>query len=181
MAMEQRKNESRKRFDLMCMKLVHLGLSVLLFYVFWLLFRFGRLTNLPHYGFRYNYYVAIGYGVVLFFFLRTYNGYLLGYTRIRALIFAQFLSQFFSAGIMWFIASLAWKKWNAPWIFLGMLAIQLVFDTVWSYFANGFYFRLYPVKRTILIYRNELDKKRFGTLRGKPSERLYSIEEEFHY
>ena len=181
MAMEQRKNESRKRFDLMCMKLAHLGLSVLLFYVFWLWYRFGRLTDLPHYGFRYNYYVALGYGVVLFFFLRTYNGYLLGYTRIRALIFAQGLSQFFSAGIMWFIVCVAWKKWNAPWIFFGMLTIQLALDTVWSYFANALYFRLYPVKRTILIYRNELDKKRFGTLRGKPSERLYRIDEEFCY
>ena len=97
--MAPKKNESRKRFDLMCIKLAHLGISVLLFYAFWLLFRFGRFTDLPHYGFRYNYYVAFGYGAVLFFFVRTYNGYLLGYTRIRALIFAQFLAQFFSTSV----------------------------------------------------------------------------------
>ena len=133
------------------------------------------------YAFRYNYYVALGYGFVLFFFIRTYNAYLLGYSRIRSLIFAQFLAQFFSVVIMWFIVSLAWKRWDDPWIFCGMIVIQLLVDTIWSYLANRFYFLLYPVKRTILIYRNDLDKKRFGSLHGKPSERLYRIEEEFQY
>ena len=174
-------SEDQKQLHIMLLKLLHLALTTLLFYGTWLLYRYGSLAGMSHYAFRYNYYVAAGYAFCMFFFNRTYNGYLLGYTRIRALIFAQGLSQFFSAAIMWFIVSLAWKHWDAPWIFFGMLFLQLVLDTVWSYFANGLYFRLYPVKRTILIYRNELDKKRFGTLRGKPSERLYRIEEEFRY
>ena len=174
-------NNKLRTFDMMLLKLVHLCFSMLLFYVFWLLFRFGRLTNLPKYGFRYNYYVTIGYGIVLFFFLRTYNGYLLGYTRIRSLAFAQILSQFFSTGLIWLAACVAWKKWHAPWIFLPCLAIQVLFDAAWSYYASAYYFKVYPVKKTILIYRNELDKKRFGSIHGKPSERLYRIDEELRY
>ncbi len=173
--------ERRRSFALMLLKLVHLCVSMLLFYVFWLLYRFGRLTELPQYGFRYNYYVAFGYGFALFFFLRTYNGYLLGYTRIRSMAFAQILSQFFTTGLIWFVTCVAWRKWHAPWIFLLCLTIQMILDAAWSYYGNAYYFKVYPVKKTILIYRNELDKKRFGSIHGKPSERLYRIEEELRY
>ena len=173
--------ENQKQLHIMLLKLLHLGLILLIFYCAWLLFRYGALSGMNKYAFRYNYYVAAGYLVCVSFFNRTYNSYLLGYSRIRTLAFSQFLSQFFSAGIMWFVVCAAWKHWKAPWIFFAALAVQLVIDTAWSYFANGYYFKLYPPKKTILIYRNELDKKRFGSLKGKPSERLYTITEEFQY
>ncbi|MBQ6474140.1 MAG: hypothetical protein IJJ33_19280 [Victivallales bacterium] len=57
----------------------------------------------------------------------------------------------------------------------------MLFDAAWSYYASAYYFKVYPVKKTILIYRNELDKKRFGSIHGKPSERLYRIDEELRY
>jgi exopolysaccharide biosynthesis polyprenyl glycosylphosphotransferase len=37
---------------------------------------------------------------------------------------------------------------------------------------------LYKPKKTLLIYRNKLDKHRFGSIKGKPSERLYKIADE---
>ncbi len=170
-----------KQMKLMLLKMLHLVITILIFYVAWLYFRYGMLSGMNKYGFRYNYYVLAGYSVCVLFFSRTYNAYLLGYTRIRTLVFSQFLSQFFSAGIIWLVVSFGWRKWHAPWIFFAAIALQVVVDCVWSYFANGFYFKLNPVKKTILIYRNELDKKRFGSLKGKPSERLYHIAEEFRY
>ena len=33
----------------------------------------------------------------------------------------------------------------------------------------------------MLVYRNKLDKHRFGSLHGKPSERLYKIVKEIQY
>lgn len=174
-------SENRKQFNIMLLKLMHLGLTLLCFYIAWLFFRYGQITGMRRYAFRYNYYVTLGYLVCVYFFNRTYNSYLLGYTRIRALIFAQFLSQMFSAGIVWFVVCLAWKHWRWPWTFFVALAVQVLIDVIWSYFANGYYFKLYPPKKTILIYRNELDKKRFGTIHGRPSERLYKIVEEFQY
>ena len=173
--------ENKKQLSLMCLKLVHFGMSLLLFYVCWLLFRYGRLTGMGKYGFRYNYYVLAGFAVVMLFFSRTYNAYLLGYMRIRALVFAQFLAQFFSTAVMWLIVSIAWRKCHSPWIFTPALAAQLALDCVWSYYGNKLYFKLNPAKKTILIYRNELDKKRFGSIKGKPTERLYRIEEELQY
>ena len=175
------KTEDQKRVEVMCMKLLHFGVTVLSFYLCWLLFRYHALFGMSKFAFRYNYYVAAGYAVCVFFFNRTYNAYLLGYTRIRTMAFAQFLSQFFSAGIMWLVVCLAWDHWQAPWIFFALLVVQLFWDAAWSYSANGYYFKLYPPKKTILIYRNAMDKKRFGSIKGKPSERLYHIEEEFQY
>ena len=174
-------SENSKQFRIMRAKLVHVGIIVALFYITWLLFRYRTLHITNRYAFRYNYYVTLGYIACVFFFTRTYNSYLLGYTRIRGLVFAQFLSQMFSAAVIWFVVCLAWKNWRAPWIFILMLIPQLIIDCAWSYFANGLFFKLYPPKKTILIYRNALDKKRFGSIHGKPSERLYHIAEEFQY
>ena len=190
-------------------KLLHFLVSVLLFYIFWILFRYGRMYLIGPgvdgsreiwmvdgsglmkvagkagrtiaYGFRYNFFVTFGYGILLFFFNRTYNSYLLGYSRIRDCVFAEFLSQLFSIVLLYFGVSIAWNKWHNPVIFLALLFCQGLLDVVWSYYANGYFFRLYPTKRTLLIYRNRLDKKRFGTLHGKPSERLYRIVDEIMF
>ena len=164
-----------------CLKLMHFVFSMGIFYLFWILFRYGKLISNADIGFRYNYYAAIGYGFVLFFFNRTYNSYLLGYSRVKDLVFAQLLSQLFSVAIIYCSVSLAWNHWrNCLW-FLPMMICLGIWDVLWALGANALYFKLYPPKKTILIYRNKLDKKRFGSISGKPSERLYKIVNELEY
>ncbi len=173
--------ENKKQIHIMLLKFLHLGVTLTLFYVAWILFRYGKLVGMDKYGYRYNYYVLGLYGAALLFFSRTYNAFLLGYLRIRALAFAQFLSQLFSFFTTWFLVSLAWNHWRFSFGFIVMLALQAILDVIWSYYANGYYFKLNPPRKTLLIYRNDLDKKRFGSIHGKPSERLYQITEEFQY
>ena len=62
-----------------------------------------------------------------------------------------------------------------------LLVVQFLLDVVWSLFGNWFYYHLIPPRRTILIYRNALDRKRFGSLVGKPTERIYEITDELMY
>ena len=174
------KDDQKKTMLLFGIKLIHYFGSIALFYWFWIMFRYRTYTNIG-YGFRYNYYVTIGYAVVLLMLNRTYNAYLLGYTRIRSLAFSQFLSQLFSVAIMWVLVVVAWRTYKSPVIFLGLLAIQGILDIIWSYSATWLYFRLYKPRRTILIYRNPLDKHRFGSISGKPTERLYKIVKEIMY
>ena len=88
-----------------------------LFYVSWLLFRYHALRNLPDYGFRYNYFISVGYAALLFWFFRTYNAWLLGYTRVRALVFGQFVSQFFAVVLLYFVVIVSWNHYQAPWVF----------------------------------------------------------------
>ena len=165
---------------LIAIKGLHFIAAVALFYIFWLLFRYDRI-ELRGSRFRYNYFTGLGYGVLLFYFNRTYNAYLLGYSRIRSLAVAEFLSQLFSLAIIYCIASLAWKHLFNPVYLILLLVLQACLDAIWAYQANGFYFRLYPPRKTILIYRNKLDKRRFGNIKGKPSERLYKITEEMMF
>lgn len=162
-------------------RLIHIALSTALFYVVWLLFRYGALSGMSKYGFRYNYFVAIGYAFLLYWFNKTYNAYLLGYSRIRTLVFRQFLSQFFSIVITYFAVSIGWKHFHAPWIFLPMLALQLAGDCFWSSYVNNAYVRCTARRKTLLIYRGLLDKMRFGSIHGKPTERLYEITDELQY
>ena len=151
-----------------------------MFYFVWIFFRYNTYVH-GGYGFRYNYYVTIGYGFLLLLFNRTYNTYLLGYTRIRTLAFLQFLAQFFSIAIVWVAVTIAWQRIRAPWIFFGLLAVQLLFDFLWSYIGTWCYFRLNNPRKTVLIYRNSLDKKRFGSIQGTPTERLYKITKEIKF
>ena len=178
---EKRALERQRKTRILLVKLLHFGLTLVIFYIFWLLFRYGTLLPKKHLGFRYNYLILAGFAVAVYFFDLTYNAYLLGYSRIRLLCFSQFLAQLFSIVLIWVMSAVGWDQWHSPLIFLPMLVIQLMMDAVWSYYANLYYCRLYPPKRTILIYRNELDRARFGSIHGKPTERLYHIDEEFRY
>ena len=169
------------KLKLFALKLVHFFLSLGMFAVGWILFKYHGMPDIGEAGFRYNYFVIIGYAFALFFFHRTYNAYLIGYSRIRSQVFAQFISQLFSVVIIYFIVSIGWNHFNNPLILFAVLIPQFIVDVIWSYFANGFYFKIHPPKKTILIYRNLLDRKRFGSIRGKPSERLYTITDEIMY
>ena len=174
-------NENQKEHFINGMKIWHFAASLFLFFLFWTLFRYRTLFVEREIGYRYNYFVLLGYGAVLFFFNKTYNAYLLGYSRIRNLVQAQFLSQIISIVSIYFLVSVGWQQFHNPLIFLALLAAQLLIDIAWSYYGSEIFFRFNPPRRTILIYRNELDKKRFGNISGKPTERLYRIAEEYQY
>ncbi len=179
---DQKYNEEyKKQLCLTGIKLGHFLVTLAFFYAFWLLFRYGKLMPLRNAGYRYNYLILLGYAIVLFFFNRTYNSYLLGYTRIRTLAFSESLSQFFTIVLVYVTVSIGWNRFRNPLCFLPMLLLQTGWNCLWAYMATGYYFRLYDLRKTILIYRNELDKKRFGSIKGKPSERIYKIAEEFQY
>ncbi len=179
--MQNMKSDYLMRTKLFFIKAVHFSLLLVLFYLTFLLFRYGTVTGLQDIGFRYNYIVTAGFGILVAFFNRTYNSYLFGYFRIRTLAFAQFLSQLFSLAIVFFGVSLGWNQWKEPWLFLLLLAVYAALDIAFSLFGNEYYFKLNPPRRTLLIYRNNLDRKRFGSITGKPTKKLYRVEREIRF
>ncbi len=169
------------KLKMLAIKLMHFGLSLILFTIAWLQFRYHGTINLADTGFRYNVFVVLVYGVVEFFLLRTYNSYLLGYSRIRTLIAAQILSQVFSLAIFYIIVSLAWNRFDNPLVFIMLLIVQAIIDVIWCFLGNTVFFRIYSQKKTVLIYREPIDKIRFGTIQGKPIEKLYKITDEIMF
>ena len=58
-------SDNKKQIHIMLLKALHLGFTLITFYIAWLMFRYGKLTGMNKYGFRYNYFVLMGYGVLL--------------------------------------------------------------------------------------------------------------------
>lgn len=175
--------QTNKRHQLVFVlaKVLHFVLSIVLFYLFWILFRYHGFSVAYTRGFRYNIFVLIGYSVLFLFFNRTYNSYYLGYARIGELVFRQFLAQFFSLIYMYAVVSIAWAHLLNPILFLPLLAVQAALDAIWSYEMDRLFIKLNPSKKTILVYRRKTDKKRFGSVSGKPIERMYRVCEELQY
>lgn len=163
------------------LKLVHIIVTVGLFYLFWLMFRYNTVKPRITVDFRYNYFITAGYTAFFYLFTRTYNAYLLGYTRIRGLAFAQIIAQFFSVGLMYIIVTMGWAKVLSPLWFVPMLVAQGIWDCIWSFFTSTLYFKENPPKRALLIYRNDVDKRRFGSIAGKPVGRIYQVIDELKY
>jgi len=175
------KNDYMMKTKQFIVKSIHFSLALILFFFTFLLFRYETISGIQDVGFRYNYIVTAGFGVLVAFFNRTYNSYLFGYCRIRTLAFAQFLSQFFSLVIVFLAVSIGWNQWKAPWLFIILLFIFALLDAGFSFFGNWYYFKLNPPRKTLLIYRNNRDRRRFGSITGKPTERLYKIEREIKF
>ncbi len=172
---------SRMKNRMFLIKAGHYICTLLLFYGAWLLFRYNEFPQVRETGYRYNYFVEIAFGIVVAFFFRIYNAYLFGYFRIRTLMLAQFISQFFTVWIIYFGVSIGWNKFKNPLYFVLLLVVYVFLNAPFSYKGNGFYFKLNPPRKTILIYRNERDRRRFGAITGKPMERLYRIEKELQF
>ena len=166
---------------MLALKLWHYLATLTIFFIAWLLFRYHTLSVHGQPDFRYNYFVTFGYALLLYFFYRTYNSFLLGYYNVAYLIASQFFSQLISICIVYALVTFTWRQFKNPLIFLAMLACQLVLDISWAFAGDFFYFKVNGTKSTILIYRTELDKKRFGTITGKPSERMFRIDKELQY
>ncbi len=162
--------------QLRLVKYLHGLVTIALFAFFWLHFRYPN--GLLHIGraVRYDLFVILGYGALLVWFNKTFNSYTLGYFRIRALAFSQFLADFFSIIIIYFIVSVGWFNFRSPLIFIPMLFLQALWNMTWSYFANQYYYTIVSRYRTVVIYRSKRDLKRFGDISGKPIERIFSVE-----
>ncbi len=172
---------AKNHYKMMWVKLYRTVFDIVLFYLAFVFFRYGRVTDLPEIGFRYNYFITIAYAVMLYWFKKTYNAELFGFVRVRMLALSQFMAQLFSVAIVYGGVCIGWRHFRNPWIFIVLLAVQLVIDILWSYFGSEYFFRLYPSKRTVLIYRNEIDRRRFGAVKGKPIERLHEIVDEIQF
>ena len=175
------KNDYMMKTKQFIAKSIHFLISLGLFFWAWRLFCRYEIPTENDIASRYNYIVTAGFGILVLFFSRTYNSYLFGYCRIRTLAFAQFLSQFFSLGIVYIGVSLGWNKLYNPLVFIGLLVAFGLLDAGFSFFGNWYYFHLNPPRRTLLLYRNNRDRRRFGSITGKPTERLYQIVKEIKF
>ena len=178
-------NLSRKAFQnnlkMRLFKVLHLGLCVLMFIIAWFYFRYHGIRDSRVLVHRYNFYAVIGYTVILFAFFRTYSAYMFGYSRVRTLVLSQIIAQFFSVAIVYLAVSTAWYRFDNPLALTCLLVPQFLLDVIWTWTGDKLYFKIHPLTKTLLVYRTPGDKRRFGTIAGKPMERLYKITKELEF
>lgn len=179
--LKQGEKRNKTGYKILLLDAVHFSSILFVFVVSWRIFKYGAIVGEYDAAYRYNIYVAILYSVLLLFFMNTYNGYLLGYISIRRLVFYQFLSQFLSLLMVYIIVTLAWARFKNPLLFLMTLAIQLMIDVLWSILADSYYVKKHGTRSTVLVYGNDLYKKFFNVLEGKPSENMYRVDREIQY
>ena len=168
-------------FRLRLVKYIHFFVTVGIFMIFWLDFHYPARNWRVNRAFRYDIFIPIAYSLLLMWFNKTFNSYTLGYYRIRSLAFSQSLADFFSIVIMYVVVSLAWLRLYSPLIFVPMLLIQIVWNGIWSYACTYYYYKIVPKYHTAVIYRNQNDLIRFGSISGKPIERLFNDEKYIQY
>ena len=173
----------KNNIKMLLIKITHYLIDIIFFFFAFIFFRYGSFDfkGFDFVGFRYNYFVTIGYAVLLYFFEKTYNANLFGFSRIRYIALSQLLAQFFAVVIAYVLVCVAWKHYVAPWPFLVLLVIQAADDILFAYSGTYWFIKMFPRKKTLLIYRNSLDRKRFGAVRGRPIERLHSITDEIQF
>ncbi len=169
------------KLKLSLFKVIHFLISGILFVQAWRQFTSGVLLPGVDVGLYSLPITVTEYCIILFYFLKTYNAYLLGYRRVRDLVFSQTLSQLFSILFLYIFFSLAWNIFGSPYALIVLVVEQLLLNVLWSFLGNYFYYKLNHTRRSLLIYRNKLDRKRFNCIAGKPFDRLYKITEELQF
>ena len=180
------KKESSRMSDAVTRKLriikyVHWLVTVLIFFAFWLCFRYWGDPIVLNRAFRYNIYVTLAFGAFLAWFNKTYNAYSLGFFRIRSLVFSQFLSDFFSTILIVLAVSIAWLQWNNPSVFLLMLLLLSVWNGLWTLASTHLFYKLVRRYHTVVVYRSDNDLHRFGDLSGKTVQRVFHVERFIQY
>lgn len=142
-------------------KYLHFVVSSMLFIATW--FYFVKIYNI-HYDPRYNYYVYGMYVGVSYFFSRTYNCYLVGYSEPSDIAFSQSITCLLSTASVFCSALMVWNKWKNPLPFIFLMPVMWLFNIFWAKAADILYFYLNPPKQTVVIYRDEADKRRLKEL-----------------
>ena len=153
-----KKRSMKKTLTIRGLKLLHLLVSVGLFILCWRLYYYGRYTTARHlkgdlilYGL---------YTVLLFLMNRTYDAYSLGYRKASDNTYSQTLAQIITAGIIWVVSLLMYMKLTNPLPLIGLCAVQLLWNMLWSVSAKKAYDTLHMHKRTVVIYEDEEDLQR---------------------
>lgn len=151
-------------------KILHFVLVILFFAIAWRKYRFLYDIDIAA---RYDLFVYAMYGVLYYFFCRTYNAYLVEYSTAGDVVFSLFLSQGISVTGVYVLTLIAWNKFHAPWPFLVLLCVQMILNILWAKLAIRYYYCINQPLPTIMIYRNETDLGRLSEV--KRFEKKYEV------
>ncbi|MCR4781356.1 MAG: sugar transferase [Lachnospiraceae bacterium] len=107
----------------------------------------------------YDPYSMLGNLAVIFFYLllycwfgRTYEAFMVSYSRISELIYSQMLSAVASNTVMYFVCILLFRTLPSVVPMFLILSIQFVISVGWSWPTHVWYFNHYRPKKTVIVW-----------------------------
>ncbi|MDD3428581.1 MAG: exopolysaccharide biosynthesis polyprenyl glycosylphosphotransferase [Oscillospiraceae bacterium] len=101
-----------------------------------------------------NYAMAAIYPALFLVFSKVYGGLQVGLARLTDIIFSNGIAVVFASVIMYFQVCLVTRRIITPWVFLSMSVFLIIVMALWAWVCNKVYFKLFPPKRTLILYEN---------------------------
>lgn len=92
------------------------------------------------------------YGLVLFFFIRTFGGYRIGYLRITDICLSQVLGILFANAIEYFQVCMIANDYMSVYPILLLTVEEIVLVIPGVFLVRYFYVRLYPPRKMLVVY-----------------------------
>ena len=136
----------------LCANFVMLLMETAMFALVWYQIYVPSFPKEDQFWRRGNWAVIGIYALVLFFFIRTFGGYRIGYLRITDVCLSQILGILFSNSIEYFQICMIANDYVmiTPMLLLTVAEIAVVLPSV--FVVRYFYVRLYPPRKMIVIY-----------------------------
>lgn len=119
-----------------------------------------------------NYVVILSFVLLFTVFSSLYGAFKIGISRIHEIIYSFSLATVFTNAIMYLELSLIARQMVAiPPILIG-IAYQIIVVAICSFCANTIYFKLYPPRRVVAIFGDDISGFELIQKMGKISERF---------
>ena len=101
-----------------------------------------------------NWAVCALYFCLYILFAKLYGGFQVGISRISELVYSQGIALFFAGAVQFVVICLLTRRFANGLPLLGALAAGLVAAALWAKLANRLHNKLFPPKRTVVVYDN---------------------------
>ncbi len=150
----------RARHDLVLVfiKVFPIGLSVGAFALCWYLYYSNRIIS-PFF-FKGDVAVLAIYAAFYLLFAKIYDAFRISVSRPIEILYSQFLAFGLSDVMIYLVICLLAKSF--PWLIPGIqcFVAQFILNALWAFFAHWLYFRVFPAKKSLIIYeyRHDFDQ-----------------------
>ena len=152
-------------------KFVSILLSSLCFGVVWFIY-YAKTIESPFYK-KGNYLVILLFAILFFTFAKIYDSFKISINSIYEVAYSQILAIIASDGIIYLVTMLLEKGFPNILPLVCALFFQSIFAVMWSYFANHWYFRTFPPKKSVVVYDLEFGFERL--IKEYNLEKKYNI------
>ena len=157
-------SKAKKAMIMHCMVAAHFLLMVGIFGVTWHLSHLAEIEKgiISARGMA----ALVVYTAALLMLSRIYTVYKVGLFRIGELVYSQTLANVICHCLSYVLTCILMLKIENPLPLLVALALQIIINIVWTFYANKVYFTLHKAKKTAVVYRSEADLDKLEELQS---------------